>query len=254
MSATYDSDIERVLHRWSPNARVISRLGGGNRNEVWEVDLDGKRYAARASKRSHQSLQWEIHLLDFLASHGMYVPTALQTRSGHRQVGGLLVLEWLDGDPPNSDGDWHAAVAELEHLHELTRSWSQRPGFLSTQELLNKDTGGDVDLSRMPRETVTRIRAVWRALRDERVSVVHGDPGASNIRMRRGRVGLLDWDEVRVDASILDLAGIPIDLSSTLGEARIRRAQRAADAWEVANGWLVEPEYARRRLAKLDHC
>lgn len=70
--------------------------------------------------------------------------------------------------------------------------------------------------------------------------------------MSGGRAGFLDWDEARVDASILDLADLPLDLSAQLGVERLARARRAADAWEAANSWLLEPEYARRRLARLE--
>jgi hypothetical protein len=38
-----------------------------------------------------------------------------------------------------------------------------------------------------------------------------------------------------------------------LSEAVVKTAARAAvTAWEAANGWLVEPAYARRRLALLE--
>jgi hypothetical protein len=32
---------------------------------------------------------------------------------------------------------------------------------------------------------------------------------------------------------------------------RLEEARTAAEAWEVANGWRVEPDHARRRLAEL---
>ncbi len=63
--------------------------------------------------------------------------------------------------------------------------------------------------------------------------------------------GLLDWDEARVDASVLDLAGVPLDLSDLLDTERLERVRHAADAWEAVNGWIVEPEYARVRLSRL---
>jgi hypothetical protein len=51
--------------------------------------------------------------------------------------------------------------------------------------------------------------------------------------------------------SLLDLADLPLDLSGEIDPARLEQARRAADAWEAANGWVAEPEYARRRLARL---
>lgn len=72
--------------------------------------------------------------------------------------------------------------------------------------------------------------------------MVHGDPCAANIRVSGGRIGFLDWDEARVDHPWLDLADIP-------GLAVPPVAEAAIDAWEAANAWVMEPSYARRRLA-----
>ena len=106
-------------------------------------------------------------------------------------------------------------------------------------------------LDLMPESIVAAIREEWRTMRGESLSVVHGDPGKSNIKIRGDKVGLLDWDEARVDVSLLDLADIPVDLSSEIGSGRLAAARRAAGAWEAANAWLVEPEYARARLRRL---
>jgi len=77
---------------------------------------------------------------------------------------------------------------------------------------------------------------------------VHGDPGYSNIRITGEGAGLLDWDEARVDYTDLDLAELP---GAELPAARLTAARIAVTAWEAANGWTVEPSYARRRLARL---
>jgi Ser/Thr protein kinase RdoA (MazF antagonist) len=104
----------------------------------------------------------------------------------------------------------------------------------------------------MPKDVVRRVREAWRAVADETASVIHGDPGPGNILLRGGRVGLIDWDEARVDVSLLDLAALPLDLNPVIGRVRLALARRAAVAWEVANGWVPEPAYARRRLEELD--
>jgi hypothetical protein len=49
-----------------------------------------------------------------------------------------------------------------------------------------------------------------------------GDPGPQNLRLAVDRRG-----------------------------ARRELVRTAAEAWEVANGWTVEPDHARRRLAEL---
>lgn len=74
------------------------------------------------------------------------------------------------------------------------------------------------------------------------------DPGPANIRITAAGVGLLDWDEARVDAVDLDLAELP---GAELPRQRLDVVRAAATAWEAANGWTVEPSYARRQLALL---
>jgi hypothetical protein len=65
---------------------------------------------------------------------------------------------------------------------------------------------------------------------------------------RGGDVGLLDWDEGRVDYADLDLAELPL---TVLPPEHLARAQAAATAWEAANGWLAEPACARQQLVLL---
>ena len=61
-------------------------------------------------------------------------------------------------------------------------------------------------------------------------------------------MGLLDWDEARVDHPWLDLADIRLKV---LAPTQIKVAKRAAHAWEAAPGWILEPDYALRRLQHL---
>jgi hypothetical protein len=143
------------------------------------------------------------------------------------------VQQWLPGREPGT-ADWPAVADELRRLHELTTEWPLRPNFLGTAELLTDDRSGDVDLTAMPADAVVSCRAAWRALPATR-SVIHG-------------IGFLDWDEARVDSPDLDMADLPIP---ALPPERQGVAKRAVDAWEAANGWLVEPEYARTRLTAL---
>jgi Ser/Thr protein kinase RdoA (MazF antagonist) len=238
--------VERVLEAWGPVSRVRS-LGGGNRNEVVEVELAGQRLVARRSHRPAASLAWEIRLLEHLGRSGVRVPAVVPTPDGRRHVAGVVLLTWLDGRPPAA-GDWPAVAATLRRLHELTGGWPQRPGSASTRALLTADRSGDVDLSLMPAGAVAACRRAWAALAGTPEAVVHGDPGPPNIRVGDGGIGLLDWDEARVDATDLDLAELP---GADLPADRLAVARTAATAWEAANGWIVEPSYARRQLAML---
>jgi Ser/Thr protein kinase RdoA (MazF antagonist) len=238
--------VRETLAAWSGTS-VVGPLGGGNRNPVLEVRRAGRRLVARRSRRSAASLDWELDLLDHLAAHGLRVPAVVPADHGHRHVAGVVVQTWLEGEPPGP-GDWPEVAATLRRVHELTAGWPQRPDAASTRELLTAECGGDVDLARMPADAVVAVRAAWAGLVPSTEAVVHGDPGPANIRVTAAGVGLLDWDESRVDATDLDLAELPGD---HLPPDRLAAARVAATAWEAANGWLVEPSYARRQLAML---
>lgn len=238
--------MQSVLAAWGELA-VVGPLGGGNRNTVLELRRGRERLVARASQRPPASLDWEIDLLGHLASHGIRVPVIVPSSGNRRHVDGVVVQTWLEGTPPGP-GDWAAVAATLRQVHEVTAGWPQRPGFASTRELLTTDHGGDVDLSVMPADVVTACRAAWRCLAGRPETVVHGDPGPANIRVTSEGVGFLDWDEARVDYADLDLAELP---ASDLPPARLTAARTAVTAWEAANGWSIEPSYARRQLALL---
>jgi Ser/Thr protein kinase RdoA (MazF antagonist) len=234
------------LSPWA-GAEVLGRLGGGNRNVVVELRRGRERLVARTSRRTAAALDWELDLLAFLTGQGFRVPEVVPADDGQRQVDGVVVQRWLPGREPTGR-DWPGVADELARLHSLTTDWPQRPGFRSTRELLTEDRGGDVDLSVLPPVAVARCRAAWQGLTGDH-AVVHGDPGAPNVRITGEGVGLLDWDEARVDHPDLDFADLP---GVALPSPRAGAARAAVDAWEAAAGWELEPEYARGRLAALE--
>lgn len=235
-----------VLAAWG-NPVVVGPLGGGNRNAVLELRMGQQRLVARESRRSPASLDWEIGLLDHLARQGLRVPAVVPALDGRRHIDGVMVQSWLDGSLPGRQ-DWPAVGTTLRRVHEATAGWPQRPGFAATSELLTVTRGGDVDLSAMPPDAVGACRRAWARLAGTPQAVVHGDPGPANIRVTRAGAGLLDWDEARVDYTDLDLAELPVN---GLPPARLDAARIAATAWEAANGWVLEPSYAREMLALL---
>ncbi|GAB3429568.1 phosphotransferase enzyme family protein [Actinophytocola sediminis] len=234
------------LSPWGQVA-VVGRLAGGHRNEVLELRRGGERLVARVTRRTPESLDWELDLLEFLAANDFIVPETVPADDGRRHVDGVVVARWLTGRAPTSY-DWPAVTEQLRRLHALTADWPQRPGFASTRDLLTTDQGGDVDLSAMPADAVTAVRAAWRAL-DGDHTIVHGDPGELNVRVTDQGIGLLDWDEARVDHPDLDLADLPVPAG--LPHPRNRVARAAINAWEAATSWTLEPAYARTRLAEL---
>ncbi|MEM1334239.1 MAG: phosphotransferase, partial [Actinomycetota bacterium] len=212
-------------------------------------ELDGRAVAVRRTARSVESLEWELDLVDRLDAGGFLVPEVIATSDGRPHADGIVVQRWIDGDPPTTADDWSAVASELQRLHVLFAGHPQRPGCVTVSELVAARRSGDADLDAIPQPERSTLERLLETFGDVRVSVIHGDPGPSNLRITPdGRVGLLDWDESRVDVVWHDLSelGVPV-----LHAEQQRRAAILSDVWEAANGWVAEPEYARRRFESL---
>lgn len=239
------------LKAWGEVA-IRARLSGGHRNDVLLADLHGRDVVVRQTSRRGETLAWELDLLEHLAAEGVGVPVLVPTRDGRRHVDGVVVQEYVPGDPPASQRDWDAVADTLRTVHALTAGWGQRPDFASSRVLLTQQRGGDVRLDLMPSEVVEQVRRAWAAVQHGDETVVHGDPGPTNIRILGSRVVLLDWDEARVDVPWFDVAHLPIDPQLPEG-LDMRDVETAGIAWEAATCWASEPAYARRRADELAH-
>ena len=187
-----------------------------------------------------------------LKKQGLRTPQIVPTLDGADFFEGITMSETIHGGRPTTTTHWRTISRYLGALHEVTRDWPQRPGFLASSDLLSAERGGDVDLAGMPHDAKARCRAAWSRVKPQETCVVHGDPGASNIFVtQEDDVVLIDWDEARVDAPAFDLAALPEDVSPLSGDD-LWIARQAASAWEAAVSWRVEPEYARRRLAEVE--
>jgi aminoglycoside phosphotransferase (APT) family kinase protein len=146
-----------------------------------------------------------------------------------------------------SEHDWQRVAATLRRLHALTQDWPQRPGWRSSADLLQADTGTRIDLTAMPQEAVARCRAAWSRLAGRPTAVVHGDPNPGNIRMTGDQVALIDWDESHVDVPELDLA-LPHNAAG-FDAAEHDVVAQASAAWEAAVCWM--DDYSLKRLAEV---
>ena len=235
------------LERWGAEAVRIEPLTGGVANEVWRVRVGGEIAVARLGRRSDADLAWETELLVHLDRVGVAVPAPIPTEDGRLFSGGLVVMTYVDGGPPETEADWRRVAETLRRVHRLTDGWPQRPGWRSSTDLLHAESGTKVDLGAMPAEGVARCRAAWARLAGRATCVVHGDPNPGNIRMTADRVALIDWDEARVDVPDLDLV-LPHN-AADLDDSAHDIAAQASAAWEAAVCW--DDDYARMRLAEV---
>lgn len=231
-----------------PGLTLEQPVEEGNRNEVWRGELDGVAVAVRRSRRAPSSLDWELELLTELGHRGFQVPLPVPSAAGALSHEGVVVQQWIDGRPPSTDSDWRAVADELQRLHRDGPNVRQRPGCVTATELTRTARSVDADMSVLPNDVAARVLAVFESMGDVPTSLIHGDPAPSNIRMTPSGVALLDWDESRVDLSWHDLSNLGVVVLDANAQ---QRAENLSNAWEAANAWTVEPEYARSRLADL---
>jgi len=232
-----------------PGLTLDYQIEEGNRNEVWAGTIGEVRVAVRRSRRSDESLRWELELLSELSRRGFVVPLPVSTQDGNWSHAGVVVQHWLDGEPPSSDDDWELVAAVPQRLHSACSDIEQRPGCLAVSALSATSRSVDADLAEVPGDVLDLVLEVFASFDGVPMSLIHGDPTGSNIRITAdGEVGLLDWDESRVDLTWHDLSNLGVRV---LDEDSHRRALRLSDAWEAVNAWTCEPDYARTRLANL---
>ena len=236
-----------ALGQWGDDVVRVERLAGGVANDVWSLRIDGRLAVGRVGSRSDADLAWETGLLQHLDREGLTVPVPIPTRDGRLFVDGLVVMDYVEGGPPETEADWRRVADTLRQLHRLTEGWPQRPGWRSSTDLLHAQTGTRIDLTAMPAEGVARCRASWGRLVGRPTCVIHGDANPRNIRMTAERVALIDWDESHVDVPDLDLE-LPYN-AADLDPKAWDIAEQASAAWVAAVCW--DDDYSKERLAQV---
>src|SRR5688572_26401716 len=95
-----------ALQQWGDDVVRVERLTGGVANDVWSVRIRGEVAVARLGTRSDADLQWETDLLQHLDQRGLTVPLPIPTADGRSFADGLVVMTYVDGEPPETEGDW----------------------------------------------------------------------------------------------------------------------------------------------------
>jgi hypothetical protein len=149
-------------------------------------------------------MEWLMPVLDLAEQSGFIVPRPIKSTRGRYIEEGWICEPFLDGRMFQT-GEVRNIVSRLQILHIRGQTFKQRPGFLAAADLIASAFGGDIDLRVMPAELVALCRRAWSQIADRSKSLVHGDVHASNlIWTKNGGVGLVDWDEARVDAVLFD--------------------------------------------------
>ncbi len=183
-------------------------------------------------------------VFDLAEQSGFIVPKLLKSTQGRYIEQGWTCEPFLDGGMFQTAELSHIA-SRLQLLQVNAGNVRQRPGFLAASDLIGCDFGGDIDLRVMPADIAALCRCAWSEVANRSRSVVHGDLNASNVIWTvNGGIGLIDWDEARVDGTLFDNFQIGRhDPGGVEGMAVL--------AWEIASSWVLEPEYAKRMAEKL---
>jgi Ser/Thr protein kinase RdoA (MazF antagonist) len=225
---------------WGVDAPLVP-LTGGHRNRAFRTTGVAQDLVFKSTRRSPEALAWLTPVHACARAAGITVPGLIASRNGALSEQGWTCESFLTGRAFTA-ADLATLAPRLRTFHHATSNLPQRPGFLSSRDLLSKDCGGDVDLSLMPPALALACRAAWAALGREE-TVVHADLSPGNIlHGPDGQFILLDWDESRRDLAGFDLAQLgPSDAAT----------RRAALAWEVACCWQIEPAQARALARRL---
>ncbi|MDJ0827689.1 MAG: phosphotransferase [Rhodobacter sp.] len=231
------SALNTAFAHWG--VRVVGPLPGGHRNAVWLVERGPELCVAKTTRRTEAALAWLGPVQALARRCGIGAPGLLRDNAGRFAPGGVTLEPFLAGraGPPG----WRMALApRVAAFHKAAAGMVQRPGFCSVAVLRRVPRGGDIDLSAMPPRLVQACRAAWAGLGPE--SVLHGDLVASNVIGTATGPALVDWDECRRDAVVLEAP-----MSGPVSQ----RVARARLAWEVAACWRLEPGRARRLVRTL---
>src|SRR6201999_4024731 len=116
-----------ALKQWGGDVVRGERLTGGvGVNEVRSVRVNGHRAVGRLGHRGDADLAWETELRRHLHREGMAVPVPIPTTDGRHFVDGLVVMTYVEGEPPETGADWRRVADTLRQLHRLTQGWPQR--------------------------------------------------------------------------------------------------------------------------------
>ena len=118
-----------ALGQWGDNIARIAPLAGGVANDVWSLRVNGHLAVGRLGARSDADLAWETKLLQHLDRGGLTVPLPIPTADGRLFAGGLVVMTYVEGGPPETQADWRRVADTLRELHAVDAGLAAAPGL-----------------------------------------------------------------------------------------------------------------------------
>jgi homoserine kinase type II len=230
-------DVEQALAHYDLGAmRSVRSAAHGLVNETAFVETNLGRFVVRRNQRrlGQASLVLRQRLLAFLRSRGFPAPRPIATRAGATAVAVdgrfFEVFAFIEGDEFNPDrpAHLHATGAILARYHRIITAFTdppppQEPRYVPgglhglTERLMQRDLMGD--LTEMLSWYDLRATELRRALPDAAYAalphvLIHGDIHRDNILFRGDVVAaLLDFDQVTIDARLVDLADALVGLA-----------------------------------------
>jgi Ser/Thr protein kinase RdoA (MazF antagonist) len=218
--------INEVLSAYDLSLSGFEHLSGGEDNLNIKVATQRGVFVLRRYERtSPQEVAFELDLMAHLAGVGFPTPHVI-TRKDASLVGvwdghPVALFEFLAGHHPAVESDVAATevARALADLHSLTRgiqgptrSRTDHNRLLGFLRGMSESAERDAELEEFTRSVseLLRTRDILVARHGAQLwkSVIHHDPHEGNVLVdcKQHLVGLLDFDEAYIDASISDVA------------------------------------------------
>jgi homoserine kinase type II len=230
-------DVERALASYDlGTVRSARPASHGVVNETAFAETSAGRYVVRRNQRKlgRASLELRHRLLAWLRSHGFPAPRLIPARGGETavEVDGRIfeVFTFIDGDEFNPDRPAHliGAGTMLARFHSAIEGFpdpppSQGPRYSTSslggliERVMQRDMMGDLTepLNWYDRRAADLRKALPdRAYMELPHVLIHGDVHRDNLIFRGDTVAaLIDFDQVTVDARLVDLADAMVDFA-----------------------------------------